>query len=789
MSAMSGGYREYPGRMLASDNTQVIVSPCRTIAPVGSEVVLLAGVRGQDQYLRTNERVEWNIAPGGVGEFVDFDKGLWRDYLLGDWTFPKKISPTIAVTSTSRQYLRLSRETPTPDDDINVLRGQTWVTVTAAAEGISRVTAFAPSVYGWHARRQTATIHWVDAQWKLPSPSFVTAGARQNLTTVVTRHTDCAPCVGWKVTYEVVGSGSSAGFAPNGARRVTAITDDCGRATAELAQTQAVSETTNINIRVIRPARVEGAAGKDLAVGGGSTSVTWTSPELTVRKTGPSTVGVDQPVVYRIDVSNPGGLATEGVVVTDEIPAGLQYESSTPPAELLGAKLRWSLGTLAPRGSSSIEVRLKATRPGSVTSCAEATTSGALKKRDCVTTTVGQATIEVQMLGPQQVYVGDTVDFRMVISNPGQAPASGLTIVDRFDPGLEHLQLQKSPIERDLGTIQPGNAKNIGSQFKATRPGTLCHNIEVLDSGNKILATGSKCVTVIARPQSTAPPAAMPPSTTPPSTTPPATQPTSPFPKKPAALKVLRKCPTTAKVGELIKCEILISNSGNTPLTGVQVVENFNANLYPTNATIGHDFGTNRLTWMLPSIRPGTTERLIVHYRCEAAAAKTCCTVDVRTSLGETQQAENCLRIIQPPPTGTGTPGTGMPAIAPSGRLTVKVNGNRNPANVGNRILYTIDVTNDSSAPDYNLAVTVTVPREMKPRLTGHFDPNKNTATPNGQEIRFAELAEIRPGETLLYHVAVDADKVGTGILKVEVKSKNSLRPEHGQAETEIRAP
>ncbi len=762
LGAMSGGYREYPGRMLPWDNTQVIVTPCRTIAPVGSEVVLLAGVRGQDQYLRTNERVEWTIAPGGVGTFLDYSKGLWRDLLLGDWTWPRKISPTMAVTSTSRQYLRLSRETPTPDDDINVLRGQTWVTVTAASEGISRVRAFAPSVYGWHARKQTAVIHWIDAQWKLPTPAFAVAGARQVLTTVVTRHTDGGACAGWKVVYEVLGGGS-AGFAPGGTSRTTVITDECGRATVELAQTQAVSETTQINIRVIRPARIEGDAGKELNVGGGGTTVTWTSPELTVRKTGPTMVAVGQAVVYRIDISNSGDLATEGVVLTDEIPAGLQYDSSTPPAELAGANLRWNLGTLAPRASSTIEVRLVATRPGSVTSCAEATSSGALKARDCVTTTVGEAALEVQMLGPPQVYVGDEVDFKVVVANRGQVTASGLSITDRFDPGLEHA-VAKSPIERELPSIEPGNSRNIGLIFRATRVGRLCHNVEITAAG-RTLATGRKCVNVIARPT---PPAGV--------------APTSP----PASVEVTRKCPAVAKVGEVVMCEIVVSNNGTVPLTGIKVVENFNANLYPTRATDGHKFGTNRLSWTLPSIQPGKAERLLVYYRCEAAMAKTCCTVDVRSSQGASDRAESCLQILANL-TRPVTPWTGTPGVLPGGRLTVTVSDNYDPVTHPKRVTYEIVVKNESATPDRDIVVTAIVPPEMSPRSTGNVGPGNNLdAKINGQEIRFAEIAEIRPEESLTYHVTVDTKNVGTAILRVKVTSNNSPRAVMGREETTI---
>ncbi|MBN2290844.1 MAG: DUF11 domain-containing protein, partial [Pirellulales bacterium] len=485
------------------------------------------------------------------------------------------------------------------------------------------------------------------------------------------------------------------------------------------------------------------------------------------------------PVVYRIDISNPGSLATEGVVVTDEIPDGLQYEGSTPPAELAGTKLRWNLGTLAPRGSSSIEVRLRATRSGSVTSCAEATSTGALKARDCVTTTVGQATIDIQVLGPQQVYVNDMVDFKVTIANRGQAPASGLILVDRFDPGLQH-DRARSPIERDLGRIEAGKSIEIsGLRFRATQAGRLCHTIEVLDSSEKLIASGRGCVNVIARSSSTPPP-----STTPP----PGTTPSFP-PQKPDSLKVWRKCQQTAKVGDVIKCEIFVANEGNQPITGVHVVENFNANLYPTNATDGHKYETNRLSWMLPSIRPGATEHLIVHYRCEAAAARTCCSVDVRTSQGETAKDESCLQIIpdfsQPP----STSGSGTPSTTPTGKLTVKVKGNHNPVTVGKRVLYTIDITNESSAADHNIVVTVTVPPQMQLRRTGNTDPNNIDAIPEGQEIRFAELAEMRPGESLTWRVAVDTIKAGTSVLRVKIDSKNSSRSVFGQTETTIQAP
>ena len=114
-------------RTTASEPVAVLLSPRAIVAPVGSEVILLVGVRA-DNYLRMNERVEWTIAGGSVGQFVELDTGTSWDLLLGDFTLPRKVSPH-AVGSAWRRTLRLTRGTPTPSDDVLVARGQTSIAV------------------------------------------------------------------------------------------------------------------------------------------------------------------------------------------------------------------------------------------------------------------------------------------------------------------------------------------------------------------------------------------------------------------------------------------------------------------------------------------------------------------------------------------------------------------------------------------------------------------------------------------------------------------------------------
>ena len=205
--------RVQPGQPLLEDPLAVMLRPQRTIAPVGSEVVLVAGVHTGDGYLRTNERLEWSIAPGSVGQFVEVQQNGWVDLLLGDFNRPRKINNTLAIGSTSRESVRLDRGIPTPGDDVCVLRGQGWITVTSCVEGTSHVTVFAPGVVPWDHRLEQATIEWIDAQFGFPPPSINPAGGRHVLSTTVLRQTNHAPHVGWLVRYEIAG-GPPAGFGP-----------------------------------------------------------------------------------------------------------------------------------------------------------------------------------------------------------------------------------------------------------------------------------------------------------------------------------------------------------------------------------------------------------------------------------------------------------------------------------------------------------------------------------------------------------------------------------------------
>jgi len=70
-------FRSMPDPNKAPTRVGLSLCPRASVAPIGSEVVLIAGVKGPDEYLRTNERIEWMLDPASVGQFIDLDRGSW----------------------------------------------------------------------------------------------------------------------------------------------------------------------------------------------------------------------------------------------------------------------------------------------------------------------------------------------------------------------------------------------------------------------------------------------------------------------------------------------------------------------------------------------------------------------------------------------------------------------------------------------------------------------------------------------------------------------------------------
>ncbi|MGQ9576720.1 MAG: hypothetical protein ACUVUC_15540 [Thermoguttaceae bacterium] len=785
---VSPRYREVPAGQLPWDPVELLLTPRSSVAPVGSEVVLLAAVRGPDNYLRTNERVEWSISAGSVGQFVDLDRGTYWDLMLGDFTCPRKISSTLAVGSTSRRHLRLTRGTPDPSDDVLVARGQTWITVSSPVEGTTYVTAYARRVYGWERHKQTAAVHWVDAQWRLPAPAITAAGTRQVLTTTVSRLSDQSGCAGWRVRYTISG-GPPAGFAPSGAQTVEVETDSAGQASVEILQQQPVAGTSRVDIQVIRPMPPHAGAATGLVLGTGSTLVSWSGPGMTLRKRGPLAGTPGAALTYRLEVSNPGDLPAEGVVLADQIPEGASYLTSDPPGQLTDRSVVWQLGRLAPGASRTVEISIRAERAGTLRSCAEATTADGLRARDCLSTTISPtgaagippislptppigapgveappAGLEVRLVGPDQVRVGQNARFVIVLTNRGQTAASGLALYLVFDPGLVHQQAKlRNELRRLLpGVLAPGESAQVEVEFFVAKAGQLCQTVEATGSGG-LRATARKCVTAVEGP---APGAAA----------------AIPGPPTPSADRIVLKLTSdvaSATVGQTVKFIIDLTNKDPKPLTNVKLGTSLDPALVPQVASKGFQKDALGLWWTLPALPPGQMHRFEIHCKCAKAALEACLRVQVSSQEGAQAQQSVCVAIREP---GAGL----FPPAAPSGPppLDLTLRTYHEPVSLGRELTYLVSVANRGQTDQTQVTVTVELPPELIPVPVGTVGPAGRTI--QRQLVAFEPVSRLAPGGALEYRVRAQARKPGKVRVVAAVTSQSLREPNTAELWTTI---
>jgi uncharacterized repeat protein (TIGR01451 family) len=825
-------YQEPPPPPKPWEPATLILTPSVIAAPVGSEVLLIAGVGSADGYLRCNQRLEWSIAPGGVGQFTDIGKNDFVDILLGDYNRPRLVNGVFGIGSTASKDEQVKRGPSAPAEEVSILPGQGWIKITSPIEGISTVSVVGSNIVNTAQRMKTAVIYWTDATWRFPPPAINPAGTKHVFTTTVMRQTNQCPCPGWVVKYTITG-GPPAGFSPDGASSVEAITDAAGQASAEIFQKSPAHGTNQIGIEVIRPAELPGAGGQRLTVGTGSTMQTWTAADIALKLSGPAMAKVGETLTYRLEVSNPGDLLSKNVIVSNVLPDGLVYLGGNPPAAVGGKQLQWRLAELGPRQRQTIEVNVRAEKEGSVSNCADVMTEGGLKVSDCATTTITAAApgagsqtaaappssaafstsslIDLKVQGPPNITLkGEStlVTFNIIVTNRSQTNLNNLLVKDRFDPGLEFRdsknKLINSP-EYPLGNLPAGKPPSkFDITFRVLQAGNLCHTVEVIRE-NTVLARTRACVMVSA--QSTPPPGIAPPGGQIPSRSAPAKTPgalpgnkqaTPPAGPPPAAaagmptVTIKQSGPKTSQhtVGDVVSFVSQIVNPNNRPLNNLKIVYHFDPALVPKFATDNFRVEGGNLVWVIAQLPAGNYTQLEVQYECVKAADKASNTVSVSTREGAQDQNTAYLE-IRSAPGGTSSkaaaPGETAPEKGQSANaLTLSVVALHNPVAAGKELTYEIRVVNNTDAVDRRVTVTAIVPDGMVPVPLGTTGPDTTQFEIEHQTVGFKPVMSIQPGETLIYRVRVRTKSAGQLLFRAELTSRNITQPIVQEAETEV---
>ncbi|MGB6045728.1 MAG: DUF11 domain-containing protein [Pirellulales bacterium] len=747
------------------------LTPRSIIAPVGSEVVLLTTTGNGLGQPVSGQRIEWMLSPNSVGQFITIDQTSVSRKRHGT---PQKVDNNYAVGTTSKRASTLTRGTPTQMDDVTVQPGQSWISVSSATDGVSYVTSLAPNMPAWDGRKQTAIIYWVDAQFSFPAPTIGPVGSRQVLSSVVTRSSDGSPIEGYHVRYSVTG-GSPAGLGSNGAAVFEVPTDADGRGIVEITQLQPARGENTVQVEVVRPASLAGAGNRRLIIGRGATMVTWASPDISVQINGPQQAQVGSTATYRVDVVNTGHGDVTDLVLTNRLPAGLRYQQSSLPAESNGGTLQWQIGQLAPGQTESFEVDYEVTQRSTIRNCITAKSAEGLIAESCATTDVLAPSLRLDVTGPATAVVGESATFAISISNPGDSAITGLLLRDTLGEGLVH-DTATSPITRQLGTLGPGESRDdLGVALRVTRAGRVCHTVELVGDGIP-LTQRTVCIDGVSSASGAPPPVQNPP------------------PVAQANLQVEKLGPPTARVGDTLTIELLLTNAGDSDLTNIIVTDDYDIGLKPLRVSEGFEYVDEKLTWKIDRLAPSESQKIQVEVSCEQAA-RACSRATVSADGGVLIADEVCIEITPAgPPTDnvdrSPAPLDAKPdptaAIETPGAAALKLNITdlRDEVAIGQTIAYEVTITNLRNVPDHNVELFLDFPAGMTPVPTGTEGPSQPTIA--GRRVRFNPVAELRAEETLIFRIAVRADRAGRFIAESQVISAAQQQALQSTEETNI---
>lgn len=177
---------------------------------------------------------------------------------------------------------------------------------------------------------------------------------------------------------------------------------------------------------------------------------------LTVDVVAPQVLNLNQTATFKIVVRNAGTTDARGVVVRDQLPDGLTLVSSQPEAERIDALLAWNLGTVGAGSEKLVTLSVKPTRTGSYDHAATVTMMVGGKSR----TIVRQPKLKVeQTAASAKVLLGQPIQFKIAVSNPGDGPARNVVVQAKLSPGLRHESIEPSDqnlLEQTIDLIGPG---------------------------------------------------------------------------------------------------------------------------------------------------------------------------------------------------------------------------------------------------------------------------------------------------------------------------------------------
>ncbi|MEQ8822322.1 MAG: hypothetical protein RLY93_18965 [Sumerlaeia bacterium] len=429
---------------------------------------------------------------------------------------------------------------------------------------------------------------------------------------------------------------------------------------------------------------------------------------LLIEKTGPTQVIAGAPFEYTITATNlTSDLELRNVVVRDILPGNVTV-SSAADARVSGNSLEWSVGTLAPGASDSIVVTGTAAGTGTVVICATAEYDVFL----CLTFETVQPQLVLTKEAPREVLSCDPIEYVLIVENTGSGTASNVRITDRLPSGLT----TDGSTTFDLGDIAPGQSERVTLTAMASNKGSYTNSATVTADGG--LSATAETTTIVRKPD----------------------------------LEVTKTAPGRAFIDSRFNYRITVRNTGDAPAADTVLRDTLPAGMTADSASDGGQISGSTVTWNLGTLNPGDSRDVTITVQGANAGMYT----------NTAEVTAYCAEATDRTRSSADTELFGKEAI-----LLEVVDTDYDPVLVGQEGRYIITVTNQGSKTDTNIRIVATLDGMDFLRAEG---PSGQPSV-SGRTITFPPLAELAPGNKVVYTVFGEAVETGGRRFRIELTS------------------
>ncbi len=437
-------------------------------------------------------------------------------------------------------------------------------------------------------------------------------------------------------------------------------------------------------------------------------------PLLNLTKTAPPSANLNAQITYNLTVTNDSeSMFATNLVVTDTLPEGMTYISSSPAANVTGAELSWNLGALVAGDSRLIQITAEARQAGRWTNHATATIAEGIVVEASATTEVGISAIDITKYGPSQLNQGATATYTITARNNGSTSLTGVTVTDQIPSGMSYVSSSPTgsvvggTVTWNLATLSANQQRQLTLVLRGNTAG-IWTNSATVNSNQGLTDTAAVTTTI---------------GTT-------------------GLIDLTKTGPATLNQSTTATYTITARNTGGTSLTGVTVTDTIPTGMsYVSSSPTGTVFG-NTVRWNLGTLYASQQRQLTLVLRGNTNGTWTnSATVTTTQGLTDTDSATTTVSAVP-------------------GGMTMSTTDTQDPIAVGEFTTYIITATNQGGTTLHNINIVNIIPAQMT--FVSASGPSAHTVS--GQTVTFSPVATVIPNQTLTYYVNVRASSSGAAL-------------------------